>query len=63
MHTCMKFVWDQKIVEGLQELIDNYARKDKPLPEQHVVNRVNWSKKRTSREMQLTVQIGDFEMD
>ncbi len=55
MHTCMKFLWDQKEGEGLQELIDKYARKDKPLPEQHVVNRVNWSKKRIGREMQLTM--------
>lgn len=59
----MNLLRDQKVVEGLKELIDNYANKDKPLPEQRTVNKVKRSKKRTGREMQLTVQIGDFEMD
>lgn len=44
-------------------MIDNYVSKDKPLPKQHVVNKVNQRKKRTSREIWLTSQIGDFEMD
>lgn len=33
------------------------------LPKQYAVNKVNWSNKRTSREMQLMAQIGDFKMD
>jgi len=59
----MKLLRDQKAVEGLQELIDNCASQDNLLPEQHAVNKVNRSKKRTSREMWLTPQIGDFDMD
>ena len=59
----MNFLRDQKAVEGLQELIYNYASKDKPLPGQRVVNKVNQSKKRAGREMHLTTQIDDFEMD
>jgi len=59
----MKLLWDQKAVEVLQEITDNYASKDMLLREQHIVNKVNWSKKRIDREMQLTLQIGDFEMD
>jgi len=59
----MKLLRNQKVVEELQELIDNCIGKDKSLSKQHVVNKVNQSKNRTGREMWLTAQIGDFEMD
>jgi len=31
LKTCMKFLRDRKVVEGLEELIDNCTRKNKPL--------------------------------
>lgn len=37
----MKFLRDQKVVEGLQELIDNCVDKGKPLPKQDVMHEVD----------------------
>lgn len=54
---------DQKAVEGLQEMIDNFLNKDKSLPKQRAVNKVNLRKKRNGKEMRLTTQIHDFDMD
>lgn len=59
----MKLLRNQKAVEGLQEWIYNCASKDKSLPEQCAVNKVNQSKKRTGKEMRLTTQVGDFDMN
>lgn len=59
----MKLLRNQKAVEGLQELIDNYSSKENPQPEQRIVNKVNWNKKRTRWEMQLTMHMGEFKMD
>jgi len=61
--TCMKLLWNQKVVEGQQALIDNCANEDNPLPKQCAVNKVKRSKKRTDREMWLTASTNDFEMD
>lgn len=63
LQTCMKLLRDQKEVEGLQNLIDNYTGKGKTLPQQRTMHKVDKSKKMTCREMRLNVQIGDFEMD
>lgn len=63
LQTCMKLLRDQKAVEGLQKLIDNCASKENPQHEKFIVNKVNKNKKRNGREMQLTAQNGDFEMD
>lgn len=63
LQTCMKLLQDQNVVKGLQELIDNYTSKDNSLQGQRTVNKVNQRKKRTSREMWLTVQNCDFKMD
>lgn len=59
----MKLLRDQKAVEELQELIDNYAGKGKPLPEQRTVHKVQKGKKRIGQEMRLTTQIREFKMD
>ena len=44
-------------------MIDNYAEKGNPLPEQRSVHKVDKGKKRTIREIRLTTQIGEFKMD
>jgi len=59
----MKLLRNQTTVKRLQEVIDNCTSKDKHIPKQREVNKVNRSKKKTSREMWLTTQIGDFDMD
>jgi len=63
LHTCMKLLWDHKVVDALQEIIDKYTCKDSRLQGQCIVNKVNQRNKRTDREMQLTTQINEFEMD
>jgi len=47
----MKFLRDQKLVEGLKEIIDNCAGKEKPQPEKHAINKVCRNRKITDREM------------
>lgn len=51
LQTCMKFLRDQKVVEGLKEIINNYDGKEKPQFEQCGVNKVHKNKKRNDREM------------
>lgn len=45
----MKFLRDQKYVEGLQELIDNYVDKEEPKLEQRKVNKIYRNKKRVDK--------------
>lgn len=59
----MKILSDQKVVEGLHELIDKCTGKGKLLPKQCIVHKVEKIKKRIGREMRLTTQIREFEMD
>ncbi len=63
LKTCMKLLRDNKLVEGLQELIDNCTGKNNPIPKQCAIHKVGKSKKRIGREMILTTQIGEYEMD
>lgn len=63
LQTYMKLLRDKKLLEGLQELIDHFIGKNKPLPKQRVVRKVDKSKKRIVHEMRLTAQIGEFKMD
>ena len=53
LQTCMNLLRDNKVIEGLQELIDNCVGKGKPLPKQHAMHKVDKGKKRTGREMRL----------
>lgn len=59
----MKLLRDKKEIEGLQELIDNWTSKNKPIPQQCTTHKVDKSKKRTNREIRLTAQIGEYKMD
>jgi len=45
------------------KLTNNFTRKNKPLSQQHVVHKVEKSKKRIGFEMRLTDEIWEYEMD
>ena len=61
LETCMKLLQDSKVMEGLQELIN---RCDGNTPgESHMVQNIGKLKARIGREMRLTMQIGEYEMD
>lgn len=59
----MKLLRDKKFVEGLQDLIDKCANKEKNSTEQCTVRKIGKHMARTGREMQLTAHIGFYEMD
>ena len=59
LETCMKLLRDNKAVKGLQELITRCTWSGEP----HVVRKLGKHKLCTGREMRLTVQIGEYEMD
>jgi len=63
LKTFMKFICDKKEVEGLQELVDKCVDRIKFHLEQCAVRKLSKHKKRTGREMRLTAQIGEYEMD
>lgn len=63
LETCMKLLCDSKAMKGLQELINRCAGK-KTSPEGHrIVRKIGKHKTRIGREMRLTTQIGEYEMD
>lgn len=57
--TCMKLFHDNKVVKGLQEMITRCVGSGEP----HVVQNLGKHALRTGREMRLTMQIGQYEMD
>lgn len=57
----MKLLHDIKAVNGLQELINRCTRNT--LGEPCVVWKIGKHKSRIGREMRLTTQIGEYEMD
>ena len=59
----MKFLCDRKVVKGLQELINKYFGKENSLEGPCVVRKIYKHKARRGREMRLTIQIGEHEMD
>ena len=61
LETCMKLLRDSKVVKGLQELIN---RGVETVPgEPRIVQKIGKHKTMTGREMRLTTQIGEYEMD
>lgn len=63
LETCIELLRDSKAVVGLQELINKCVSKEDVLDGHWVVKKIRKHKERTRREMRLTVQIGDYEMD
>ena len=61
LETCMKLLHDSKAVKGLQEIINRCARTAPG--ETHIVCKIGKHKTRTGREMRLTVQVREYEMD
>ena len=59
LETCMKLLRDSKAVKGLQELITRCTT----LGEPRVVRKLGMHTLCTGREMRLTAQIGEYEMD
>lgn len=63
LETCMKLIHDSKPMQGLLELFNWSAHKDDATGEPHIVKKFGMHKARTGREMRLTVQIGEYEID
>ena len=61
LETCMKLLRDSKAVKGLQELINKCV--GTALGEPCIVRKIEKHKTRMGREMRLTAQIGEYEMD
>jgi len=59
LETCMKLLWDNKAVKGLQELITRCAGSGEP----RMVQKLGKHALRTRQEMWLTAQISDYKMD
>jgi len=59
LDTCIKLLRDTRVVKGLQELITRCAG----LSEPRMVWKLGKHALRTRWEVQLTAQIGDYEMD
>lgn len=63
LKTFMKLLRDQKVVEGLQEFIENFSSQIKIPSEQCTMRKLAKHKKWTRRKMSLTAQIGEYEKD
>jgi len=63
LQACMKLLRNQKAVENLQALIDNCVEKANPPTKVKYVHKLYKHKKCTGREMWLTTQIGNYEID
>ena len=61
LETCMKSLRDSNVVKGLQDLINKCTRNISS--ESRVVRNIGKNKTRKGREMRLTMQIGEYEMD
>jgi len=51
LQTCMKLLRNQRVVEGLQELIDSCADNEVPRSNLHIINNLHRHKKRMGKEM------------
>ena len=63
LQACLKLLRNPTAVENLEALIDSYATRPILPLEVKDVHKLYRYKKRTSREMRLTAQIDDYEMD
>lgn len=61
LETCMKPLRDSKVVKGLQELINICV--GTMLREPHIIRKIRKHKTRMRREMRLTTQIEEYDMD
>lgn len=61
LETCMKLLHNSKAIKGLQEIINRCV--GAALGEPRVVRKLGENTMRTGREMRLTAQIGEYEID
>lgn len=61
--TCMTMLCNRKAVKRLQELINKCIGKENAPEGPCVVRKINKHKERIGREMRLTAQIGEYEID
>ena len=59
----MKILHYNRVVNGLQELINKCAGRDNVFDGHYVVRKIGIHKTRTGCDMRLTTQIGEYEMD
>ena len=63
LQACLKLLHNPQAVENLQALMHNCASQPNLIPGTKDVHKLYRYKKRTGREMGLTTQISDYEMD
>lgn len=63
MQACMKLLHNQQVVDNLQVVLDSCKKKVAPTTKIKDVHKIYKQKRRTGREMWLTTQIGDYEME
>lgn len=63
LETYMKLLSSSKALKGLQELINKCASKENSPERLHVVRKIGKHKARIGRDMRLTTQIGQYEME
>jgi hypothetical protein len=62
LKSCLEFMKEKTTLKTLREMIDHYTQ-DREIPTtQRVVNQVLCNK-RTNKELRLSVQIGEYDMD
>ena len=62
LQSCLKLVRNEKAIEDLQRLIDQYQQSSSMSSTQHAVHNI-MGHTRIGREMRLTAQIGELEID
>ena len=63
LENCMKLLRNKKAVKVLDELINRGVGKDNTSDGPYIVKNIGKHKARRRREMRLTTQIGDYEID
>ena len=63
LKACLKLLWNPYAVGNLQALPNTYVVQTNMILETKDVNKLYIYKKHIGREMRLTTQIGDYEMD
>ena len=62
LQSCLKLVRNEKAIEEIQRIIDQYQQSSSVSSTQRAIHNI-MGHTRTGREMRLTAQIGEFEMD
>ena len=63
IETYMKLLCNKKVVEGIQELINECTNKENTLAKQRTIRKIGKHNKWRGCEMRLAMQIGEYEME